>query len=517
MAIDTVASLGAATPVARFCSMLAGLRGWRRIAAAIGLGLAAVFAMPPFHIVPLLLPSFTGLVWLLDGAGTKRRAAQDGFFWAMGFFVPSLYWIAESMFVDIGQFWWMVPFAVLGLPAYLALYTGFATLLTHLTSRPRTISRIVVFTIAWFIGDWLRGHCLTGFPWLLPGYAWSGDAKPLLAVLQTTSLFGVYGLSLFTVLVAALPAALGSGRTPLGRYLPVGMAGLMLASALVWGLLRLDRGIDPDVPGVVLRIVSTDMPHRASSTRADLIKDFRDLISLSEEPGLDRVTAEIWPEGVVETELNLNPAARDAIADAAPPHGLVLTGTIRGEGSGPTEMAWNSIAAVNKSGAIVGSYDKHHLVPFGEYVPLHRWLNFSQIAQQRFDFSTGPGPQTLDLPGLPPVAPIICYEAIFPGEVAAPAHPAAWMVNVTDDGWFGESIGPAQHFAIARVRAVEQGIPLIRAANGGISGVIDSYGRRVATLPQGSAAILDAALPASLTTPTLFTRLIRHSIGWILR
>ncbi|HLY59086.1 MAG TPA: apolipoprotein N-acyltransferase [Stellaceae bacterium] len=499
----------------RFAAAVAALRGWRRAGLALALGVAAAGAMPPFNLVPLLLATFPGLVWLLDGAGSKRHAFFDGWLWGMGFFVPSLYWIAYSLFVDIGQFWWMVPFAVLGLPAYLSLYVGAACCAAWATTRREGLGRIAAFAGWWAVGEWFRGHLLTGFPWLLVGYAWSGDAPALLAVLQSASLVGIYGLSFATVLVAALPARLAD-PAPLGRRIAPAAIGLAVAAAAgAWGASRLASGEDPTVPGVTVRIVSTDLPHRADWDPKAVAEDFRTVRSLARSPGLDGVQISAWPEGVVDAPLNRDADARAAVVPGVPPGGLVLTGTIHAEGQGRDLRVWNSVMAETGEAAVIGIYDKHHLVPFGEFVPFHEWLSFSQIASSRFDFSTGPGPATLDLPGLPPVAPIICYEAIFPGEVVDESHRPGWMLNVTDDGWFGRSIGPEQHFAIARVRAVEEGLPLVRAANGGISGLVDAHGRRVASLPLGQPGVLDLRLPGALQSYPLYVQYSNTSLVFL--
>jgi apolipoprotein N-acyltransferase len=483
--------------------------GWRRAGLALLLGALAAAAMPPFNLLPLLFVAFPGLVWLIDGRGGDGRPAwrgafADGFVWGLGFYVPSLYWFSEALFVDIGQFWWMVPFALLGLPALLALFNGAATALARRFFWHPGVGRILALAAAWGLFEWLRGHVLTGFPWVLIGYAWTGDAAPLLAGLQAVSLVGIYGVSLLTVLVAALPARLGdAGRPVLAPAL--GLAGLL--AVLAWGGLRLGGGPDPLVAGVTLRLVQPAFEQTAVSTQALERDRFFRLLALARSPGADKVTAQIWPEGAVGFPLNLEPDARAAIAQVVPKDGLVITGTVRMEpGAGDDFKAWNNISAIDPTGALVSSYDKFHLVPFGEYVPLHKYLQFNQIVARRFDFSTGPGPRTIALGSLPPAGPIICYEAIFPHDVIDEEHRPAWILNVTNDAWFGTSTGPYQHFAIARTRAVEEGLPLVRAANTGITGVVDAHGRVLASLGLGRSGVLDVPLPAGLPTATPYGR-----------
>ena len=477
--------------------------GWRRVGLALLFGVLAAVAMPPFNLVPTLFLAFPGLVWLIDQRPGWRGAFADGFVWGLGFYIPSLYWTTEALFVDIGQFWWMVPFALVGLPALMALFNGAATALARRFWQPG-IGRILALAAAWGLFEWLRGHMLTGFPWVLIGYAWSGSAAPLLAGLQSVSLIGIYGVSLLTVLVAALPARLGdAGRPILAPAL--GLAGL--AAALLWGAVRLADGPDPLVAGVTLRLVQPAFEQTAVSTQALEQQRFGELLALARSPGADKVTAQIWPEGAVGFPLNLDANARAAIAEVVPKDGLVITGTIRVQrGVGDDFKAWNNISAIDGTGALVSSYDKFHLVPFGEYVPLHKYLQFNQIVARRFDFSTGPGPSTIPLGPLPPAGPIICYEAIFPHEVIDEAHRPGWILNVTNDAWFGTSTGPYQHFATARTRAVEEGLPLVRAANTGISGVVDAHGRLLDSLGLGRKGVLDVPLPAGQPAATPYGR-----------
>jgi len=501
MQLRTGVAYGGALP--RAARRIGAAGGWRRAGLALVLGLLAAGAMPPFNLMPLLFLAFPGLVWLIDGRQGWRGAFLDGWVWGMGFYVPSLYWMSEAMFVDIAQFWWMVPIALLGLPALLSAFNGVACALAYRIGRPG-LARILALAAAWGVFEWLRGHILTGFPWVLIGYTWSGDAAPLLAGLQSVSLVGIYGVSLATVLVAGLPARLGDvGRPFLAPAL--GLAGL--AAFLLWGGLRLADGPDPLVAGVTLRLVQPAFQQRAVSTPELETQRFEHLLDLANQAGADQVTAQIWPEGAVGFPLNLDVNARAAIARIVPKGGLIITGTLREQlGTGEDFQAWNDISAIDGSGTLVSSYDKFHLVPFGEYVPLHRYLKFNQIVARRFDFSTGPGPETIALGSLPPAGPIICYEAIFPHEVIDEAHRPAWILNVTNDAWFGTSTGPYQHFAITRTRAVEEGLPLVRAANTGISGVVDAHGRVLNSLGLGLAGVLDVPLPVGLPDATLYGR-----------
>ena len=331
------------------------------------------------------------------------------------------------------------------------------------------------------------------------GNSWAFDAAPL----QLAAVTGVYGLSLVTVLAAAVPATLGDAG---GRRWPVVALALALP-ALSWaaGAARLADAPESIVPGVRLALVQPNIPQSLKWDPKLASDHLARLAALSGEARVKGATLILWPESAVPWSLAQSPELRAALGRLAPPGGALVTGAPRVEGKGPTFRAWNSLAAVDPAGRIVATYDKFHLVPFGEYMPFRWLLPFEKLAVGPADFSAGPGPRTIDVPGAPPVGPLICYEAIFPGEVVDEAQRPAWLLNITNDGWFGISSGPYQHFASARLRAVEEGLPLVRVANTGISGVVDLYGRMRARLGLDREGIVLANLPRA-AAPTPFAR-----------
>lgn len=492
------------------------LTGWRRYGIGFFLGVLAAAALPPVDIVPTLIVSFSGLIWLADGCHRPREFFALGWSFAFGFFLAGLYWIAISLFTDIASFWWLLPFAVLALPAALAILGGLALLAYHWIGA-KGVGRAFALALVWTVAEWVRGHILTGFPWNLVGYAWSGGFPGAGTVLQTASVTGIYGLSLLTVLIAALPSSLGEivlgAARPWRRLAPAGAALGLVVLLAVAGAARLRGDSGAVVPNIHLRLVQPSIVQSLKWDPAAREGNFQRLLALSTSPGAEAITTIIWPEAAATYFLNRDPTHLAAIAAIAPRGGLVLTGTLRTEPlpEQPVHI-WNSLVAVDRGGAIVGAYDKVHLVPFGEYVPLRSILPLPKITAGSIDLSSGPGPRTLDLPGLPPVGPSICYEDIFPEGTLDTAHRPAWLLNVTNDAWFGFSSGPFQHFAMARVRAVEQGMSMVRSANNGISGVVDPYGRVVKRLALDDIGVLDAELPASLPHSTVY-----GSIGdWIL-
>lgn len=499
-------------------------RGWRRVLAAILCGVLAALALPPWYLLPLLVPAFVGLAWLLDGALARprplRAAGWAGWWFGFGYFALGLHWIVEPFLVDVARHGWMVPVALPGMAGGLALFPAAAAVLTVAATRrfalPRT-ARVLMLALAWVMMEWLRGWILTGFPWNLAGYAWG--AAP--AMIQLGALTGIFGISLLTVAAAAMPAVL-AGRGSQGMAMPVRRGWLTVgvvtvalpALALAWGAFRLATAPDYDRPGradlvegVRLRIVQANIPQKFKWRRELRAEHMQKHIALSRIPAPEAPTHIIWPETAVPYFLANDAAAREIAALAAPPGGALLAGTPRRAATGPGDEPrfWNASVAITADGGIAALYDKAHLVPFGEYVPLRGILPIDKLVAGQGDFTPGPGPQTLTVPGAPPVSPLICYEAIFPAAVVGKERPG-WLLNQTNDAWFGSFAGPRQHFAIAAMRAVEQGLPLVRAANTGISAIVDPYGRVLRRLDLGEEGIIDGALPRALPEPTPYAR-----------
>lgn len=487
---------------ARLADAVRGLAGWRRHGLACGLGALGAVALPPLYVVPILVVSFTGLVWLAEAAKGWRPAAAVGWWFGFGYFVAGLYWIANALLTDPARFGWMIPFAVGGLAAYFACFAAAAVLVAHWV-RARGAAVVVVLAGAWTIAEWLRGIVLTGFAWNPVGSAWVAF-EPLL---QTASVTGVYGLTLLTVLAAGSAAQFRPDHR--ATYVLPGVCLALLVAAWAAGTSRL-AGVAPGqyVEGVRLRLVQPNIA-QTHKWRDDLrATQFAKYLELSRRAGNPTPTHIIWPETATPYVLAQEPRLRRVIADVIPPGGALITGALRATEPRETPpRIWNSLHALDATGQIAATYDKFHLVPFGEFVPLRSILGFAKLTQGGTDFSAGPGPQTLRLPSLPPFSALICYEVIFPGEVVAAGDRPAWLLNVTNDAWFGVSTGPHQHFSSAQLRAVEEGLPLVRAANTGISGIIDAYGRVVARLGLGSEGVVDGPLPRPAREPTLFARL----------
>ena len=495
----------------RLAKSLAGLAGWRRLLVAAFCGVLAAAAMPPLYAFPLLLPAFVVALWLLDGAGGSRQAALIGWAFGTGHFAAGLYWVGIAFLVDAERFGWAMPFAITALAAGLALFPTLAFWLSHLATKRWALAgtaRVLAFAAAWMVGEGLRSWVLTGFPWNLMGSVWAFSPEAL----QLAAYGGVWLLSLITVAAAAAPAALAAP----GRPRPAGWAVVALLALLplfAWGFGSLRLAAAPAlgvaaVETVRLRLVQPSIPQALKWRTDRRAANLRLQAELSLSPGYQDRTVIIWPETAVPYLLAAEPRLQEELAGIVPPGGYLIAGAPRVDPAEPQGEIWNALHALGDGGGIVATYDKVHLVPFGEYTPLRTLLGFAKLTVGARDFSPGDGLKTLDLPGLPPFSPLICYEVIFPGAVTAPAAAGArprWLLNVTNDAWFGDSSGPYQHLAAARIRAVEEGLPLVRVANNGISAVIDSYGRVVEQINLNDRGIIDADLPEAANTPTPYS------------
>jgi apolipoprotein N-acyltransferase len=488
----------------RTAASLQRVRGIRRLLISAGVGVMGALGFEPFRVFPLLLLSYAALILLFDGvAPSPRRLRQAfGIGWAygFGFFLVGLHWIGYAFLVDAQAHGWELPFVAVLFPGGLGLFFGAAAWVCMLRWQPGS-QRIFFFALVFGATEWLRGHVLTGFPWNLPAYGWAAS----LGVLQSASVFGAYGLSLLTLLFGASLAELPRTKKSQARWLPAALTIFFIA---LWinGELRVFTGANTVVAGVHLRVVQPDTLQSEKYVSRYTNRNWRRLIDLSNSPASVPPTHIIWPEAAPPFVLDRVPEALAEIAQLTVDSRILMTGDVRLEPEGSQTRYYNSFAMFGPRGKLIGSSDKFHLVPFGEYLPFEtalRSMGITEIAANT-GFSSGPGPVTFSVPGAPPVGPLICYEVIFPQAVTGDPRPS-WLVNMTDDSWFGPAAGPMQHLLIARVRAIEEGLPIVRAANSGISAVIDSYGRLHGTLALGLRGVLDSDLPVALP-PTPFAR-----------
>jgi apolipoprotein N-acyltransferase len=493
--------------------------GWKRALIALVAGSASALAMAPFNAWPVLFLTFPVAVFLIDGAAAGKwrgipAAALSGFWFGLGYFVPGLYWTGYAFFVDAQTFAWLSPFAVLGLPAYLALYPALGFALARLLWT-HDASRLLALAASLTISEWLRGQLLTGFPWNAFGYALS---EPL-ALAQAASLVGLWGMTFLTVAIFASPAVLidsnARGRKP--WIVPAAALALLLAMG-VFGAIRLSLQPTRMVADVKLRIMQPNLQQDVKFNYGAKQEVMRKYLTLSDRAsgpqstGVRDASILIWPESAFPFFLTREADAMAEIADLLPKGTVLVTGSVRVPDDTPPGVritrAYNSIYVIDHDGSVLSIYDKLHLVPFGEFLPFQDWMEkagLTQLTKVQGGYIAGTRRRSLDIPGAPRALPLICYEAIFPGNVAERDDRPGWIVNLTNDGWFGISTGPYQHLQQARMRAIEEGLPVVRAANTGISAVIDPMGRIVARLGLGIEGVLDASLPAA-AAPTVYAR-----------
>jgi apolipoprotein N-acyltransferase len=508
----------------RVQTWLAARGRWQRFGLAVLVGAIATLGHAPFQIVPAFVLAITVLVWLLDAAATQARpirsACATGFFFALGHMTTGLYWLSSAFNVDSGAWGplWGIP-ATLALAAGMALFWGAGCALAA-AFWTNDLRRLPIFALGLFATEWLRGHVFGGFPWLLPGYVWAAGEP----ISQLASLMGIYGLTLLTLLVAAAPAAAADGQfAPAKRFAPVLVAALACGMAWGWGATRI-ASAPIDLPGAqpIVRVADAGIS-QADKWRYSPDQEWRVLARYLQASGpssdADAASIVIWPEGAIPT-LNFfmldNPQFIAALGRGLGDRALI-TGLSRCEPT-PACNAWmyerrgdpNALRLYNSATVIDGVggrarlseqvYDKHRLVPFGEFIPL--WslvsqLNIAPLQRIGAGFNAGAPPTRLIVPDAAPAVVLICYEAIFPGMVPRGAERPGWIINVTNDAWFGDGTGPWQHYEMARYRAIEEGLPMARAASGGVSAIIDAFGRDVASTHRAGGSA-QAQIPSAL-------------------
>ena len=457
-----------------------GWPGWSGAGLAFGLGAVMATGQAPWDHWWLTL---LGLAALLHLVTRDESSAWLALFGGAGYFALALSWIIQPFLIDVARYGWMAPFAIVLVSSGFALFWAAAGLVAGLMrTRPK---RVMAFAVGLGVAELARGYVLTGFPWALIGHVWI--ETPLA---QVAALIGPSGLTLLTLIAVALPVAF--------RVRGLVAGSILLAAGLVFGVHRL-AAPEPPARDVTLRLVqpNADQNVKWNPDVAQMLFD-RQLAFSAVLPQPDLV---IWPETAVPYLMEDNPEVGQAIATAA--GGVpVVAGIQRYDGV----QAWNSLAVIGYGGQIEALYDKYHLVPFGEYMPfgdvLYDWFGIKALAaRQGNGYAAGTGGMVIDLgAALGKFVPLICYEAVFPQDLRGLPTRPDWILQITNDAWFGTLTGPYQHLAQARFRAIEQGLPLVRVANTGISAV-DARGRIVASLPRGIPAYLDTGLPGAMAEP----------------
>ncbi len=462
------------------------LRGWRADLAAVLAGAVSALALPPLFGLPALLIAIPVLLCLIEGARVPAVAARRGWSFGFGLSVVGLYWITEAILVEAARFWWLVPFAVPGLAAVMAVFVAIPAAVAW--RAPLGWRRALTLAGAWVLADLARQFVATGFPWNPLGSVWEFPGRAGDIMIQPAALVGVHGLTFATILLASTPVLGWAWRAG-------GMA--VLALWCGFGIIRLDQPMPP-APDLTVLLIQGNIAQGQKWDRALMVSIFRHYRALTRQAVAEadgHPAVVVWPETASPALLQTDAPARQLIAEAAG-DATGLIGSVRFDRAGRPR---NSLFALGANGVVEAIYDKWHLRPFGESQPDGLPVGIQVVPGG--GFAHGPGPRTLHIPGLPPVGALICYEAIFSHQVIDESDRPDWMVNITNDAWFGNSAGPRQHLAAARLRAVEEGIPLMRAANTGISVGFDARGHELGRLAMQTAGVLPLHLPARLALP----------------
>ena len=486
----------------------------RRAGIAFGAGALSVLAFAPVFASPILFLTLPVLVLLIDSRAGPRAAAWDGWWFGFGYFFFNLFWIGEAFLVEAEKFAVLLPFAVTLLPAGLALFWAAAAALAQAFWRDG-FARVLVLAIALSIAEWLRGHLFTGLPWNVIGYALTYP----LTLMQSAALIGAYGLTPLAIVIFTAPLVLIANDPVMRRATflrAVAIFALPVAALWAYGTWRLTEP-QTFLPNVKIRVVQPSVPQREKWLPEFQRRIFEDHLALSVSgpngvrDDLAGITHLVWPEAAMPFLPLETPDALAAIGAMLPDGRSLITGAIRREAAMPSAAGtidakiYNGLIVLNDTGGLSSLYDKIHLVPFGEYLPFEPVLSalgLKKLTHGRGSFTPGPMPRPLlDIPGLPPTMALVCYEVLFPGTIVQGTERPGLLINVTNDGWFGNTTGPRQHFHQTRVRAVEEGLPLIRAANNGISAVIDAQGRVLQSLGLDAKGVIDSAVPAATAPP----------------
>lgn len=480
-----------------------------RFACVFVAGLISALAMAPAFYWPFMLAGLSVFYIFYAGTQTVRAAAFMGFLFSLGYHVHGLLWVGNALLVEGNSFRWVWPLAVIGLPILLSLFTAIFTGLARKYSAPQSLIGFIFFAAMLALCEWTRGHIFTGFPWNLYGHAWIAN----LPVLQLVNLFGMYTLTLLTLLWFAFPGYLLVSKLSLNTK--AFTAFLVLASILgvyLYGSMRLNGNPTRYDTSTSIRIVQPNIRQDLKWKPELLAHHFLELLSLSKpysnaSKDENHKTYIIWPETAMPPQVLDSIDAGMAIQQtltAFPHEAYLLTGALRIEYEEDKKSYFNSLLVLNAHQEGLGIYDKSHLVPFGEYIPFQKLIPLKPVVKFN-GFVRGQGPQTLSLPTEHGIAPLICYEVIFPGMARGGKNRPDLIVNITNDAWYGQSAGPYQHFRQVIVRAVEQGVPLVRAANTGISGLIDPYGRTITQTGLFQKSALTNPMPMRTDSKTLYS------------
>jgi apolipoprotein N-acyltransferase len=464
-------------------------------------GSLCALAFAPFNLFLVLLISLPIFYSLIVKNNSKKIIFLYGFCFGFGYFLAGIYWIAISLLVDASKFAWLIPFSLTLIPGFLALYFGFLSIsfkfLIHKLSLKFHYQKILIFAILWVCFESMRSTLFSGFAWNLLGYSWLFSLK----LSQSASLFGIYFLSFFAVIVSLMPLLILNYQQNLGNKISLFVILFFLLTNLSFGIFSMDYYTQSYSSTDKIRIVQANIKQEMKWQEIERYNNFLKHIELTRSMPYDNIRAVIWSETSVPYAIEDNPKLMNLLKLAVPNDGELITGGLRINRSSKNEIIgiYNSVFMINSQG-ILSTYDKHHLVPFGEYVPLQNLLSFlfiddavNKISAGGEGFSFGDQVKTLQAKYFN-FNPLICYEVIFSNEVIKQNQNPEIFINITNDAWFGNSSGPYQHLAMTQMRAIEYATPLIRVAGTGISALIDIHGNIIRKIDLNEEGVIDVEL-----------------------
>lgn len=464
------------------------LRPFISSALLIASGAISALGFAPYHYQFLTVIGFSYFFYVLMALSSSKKAFWDGWLFGVGFNITSLYWIGHSFIT--ANLWYLAPLGIVIFPCLMAFFPALVSFFTvHFTSHK--FERFFAFCFVWSLSEWVKGWIFTGFPWTLLGYIWN------IEILQSTAYIGIYGLSALSIFLLSV---IGTQSWRL-----LGIALTVYIGLYAQGFYRLSS-VRTEETDINIRLVQASIPQTEKWQTEFFEKNLQRWLTLSKLPAERPLHLVIWAESSVPAFVADLPLLRNVLAQGIPSNGYLLIGApLKIKGEGQKTLYKTSTFALDEKGTIVASYDKVHLVPFGEYIPFKQYLGFSKLTAGTENYSPGHQLESMNLNKIPLFVPLICYEAIFPGQVIPAGSRPQWLMNQTNDAWFGDSVGPYQHLAIVRVRAIEEGLPLVRCANNGISAVINPLGNILHRLELNEVGFIDFALPKSLPQPTFFS------------
>ena len=476
---------------------------------AFVLGGISALAFPPTYMFVLYILSFMMALRLLDDMRGYKKVCLFGYWFGFSHFVVGLYWIANALLVDFVSYGWLYPITLLCIGVFFGLFVIPSFAVFHLLKNQNNWIKIIAFSYVWVLSEWVRSFLFTGFPWNLLGTIFAANE----VFIQTASIWGTYGLSFIALIIAGCFYLI----TKREKICAICVLVFIFSFLTGFGLWR-TSGYEDVKSDTRIRLVQPSIAQSMKWDPDELENNFFEYVELSRKDGLEGVDFVVWGETALPFDIKYRYEYQEYLKQAVPDNGYLLTGVVRFEEFYGRYKQYNSMYVVNKNAEVEDVYDKNHLVPFGEYIPLRKYLPdwIKPVTNSVADFATSEKLKNIKLKNQPAFGALICYEIIFPDNVINRKSKPQWLAVLTNDGWYGKSSGPYQHLVAARMRAVEEGISVVRSANSGISAVISPYGKVLKQIDLHEKGYVDVDLPEKSEVDTIYSHIGGKSVIFIL-